>query len=49
MLIAFGLGIILDSWLGGRIADRVGPKCSLLIALALLLIIELVLPLVTTS
>ncbi|GHO50481.1 MFS transporter [Ktedonospora formicarum] len=49
MLVAYGLGVVLGSWSGGMIADRVGPTRPLILSLVLLLVIEIVLPLVTTT
>ncbi len=49
LLIVFGLGVISGNWSGGRLADRFGPKRPLMIFLVVLLIIESLLTLLTTS
>lgn len=49
LLVFFGLGIVLGNWLGGRLSDRFGPQRLLLPFLVTLLLIQLFLPLLTTT
>ncbi|EFH83301.1 MFS transporter [Ktedonobacter racemifer] len=49
MLVVFGLGVVVGNWSGGMIADRVGSQRPLLVSMVLLLIMEIVVPLVTTT
>jgi len=49
LLAFFGLGIVLANWMSGRLADRFGPHRLVVIFLVTLIMIQLVLPLVTTT
>ncbi len=49
LLACFGLGIVLANWISGRLADRFGPNLLVVVFLVTLIVIQLVLPLVTTT
>lgn len=49
LLACFGLGIVLANWMSGRLSDRFGPNLLVVVFLLTLLVIQLVLPLVTTT
>ena len=49
LLAFFGLGIVLANWMGGLPADRFGPHRLVVVFLVTLIVIQLVLPLVTTT
>jgi MFS transporter, DHA1 family, inner membrane transport protein len=49
LLAFFGLGIVLANWIGGLLADRFGPHRLVVVFLVTLIVIQLVLPLVTTT
>jgi DHA1 family inner membrane transport protein len=49
LLALFGLGIVLGNWTGGLLADRFGPDRLLPIFLVIAMLIQLSLPLVTTT
>jgi predicted MFS family arabinose efflux permease len=49
LLIVFGVGGTVGNWLGGRLADRLGPKRPLMVSLVVLLVIESSITLLTTS
>lgn len=49
LLAFFGLGILLASWISGKLSDRFGPHCLVMVFLSTLLAIQLILPLVTTT
>lgn len=49
LLAFFGLGIVLANWMSGRLADRFGPHRLVVVFLVTLVVIQLVLPLVTTT
>jgi MFS transporter, DHA1 family, inner membrane transport protein len=49
LLAFFGLGIILANWMSGLLADRFTPHRLVLVFLSTLIVIQLVLPLVTTT
>jgi predicted MFS family arabinose efflux permease len=49
LLAFFGLGIVLANWMGGLLADRFGPHRLVVVFLVTLIVIQLVLPLVTTT
>jgi DHA1 family inner membrane transport protein len=45
----FGLGIVLANWTSGRLSDRFAPDLLVVVFLVTLIVIQLVLPLVTTT
>jgi predicted MFS family arabinose efflux permease len=45
----FGLGIVLSNWMSGRLSDRFDPHLLVVVFLVTLIVIQLVLPLVTTT
>ena len=49
LLACFGLGIVLANWMSGRLSDRFGPDLLVVVFLVTLIVIQLVLPLVTTT
>jgi predicted MFS family arabinose efflux permease len=49
LLACFGLGIVLANWMSGRLSDRFGPDLLVVVFLGMLIVIQLVLPLVTTT
>ncbi len=49
LLAFFGLGIVLANWMSGLLADRFGPNLLVVVFLVTLIVIQLVLPLVTTT
>jgi predicted MFS family arabinose efflux permease len=49
LLACFGLGIVLANRMSGRLADRFGPTLLVVAFLVTLIVIQLVLPLVTTT
>ena len=49
LLVAFGLGVVIGNWSGGRLADHFGPHRLLLSGLVALLIVEAVITLASTS
>jgi MFS transporter, DHA1 family, inner membrane transport protein len=49
LLACFGLGIVLANWMSGRLSDRFGPNLLVVVFLVMLLGIQLILPLVTTT
>jgi predicted MFS family arabinose efflux permease len=49
LLACFGLGIVLANGMSGRISDRFAPELLVLIFLITLIVIQLALPLVTTT
>ena len=49
LLACFGLGIVLANGINGRISDHFGPNFLVVVFLVTLIIIQLVLPLVTTT
>jgi predicted MFS family arabinose efflux permease len=49
LLACFGLGIILANLMSGRLSDRFGPKPLVVVFLVTLIVIQFVLPLVTTT
>ena len=49
LLACFGLGIVLANWMSGRLSDRFNPNLLVVVFLVTLLVIQLVLPLVTTT
>jgi DHA1 family inner membrane transport protein len=49
LLAFFGLGIVLANWMSGRLSDRFGPDLLVVVFLVTLIVIQLVLPLVTTT
>ena len=49
LLACFGLGIVLANWISGRLSDRFGPSLLVTVFLVMLIVIQLVLPLVTTT
>jgi DHA1 family inner membrane transport protein len=49
LLAFFGLGIVLANWMNGRLSDRLSPHRLVVIFLVTLIVIQLVLPLVTTT
>ncbi len=49
LLAFFGLGIVLANWMSGRLSDRFGSNLLVVVFLVTLIVIQLVLPLVTTT
>jgi len=49
LLAFFGLGIVLANWMSGRLSDRFAPDLLVVLFLVTLIVIQLVLPLVTTT
>jgi DHA1 family inner membrane transport protein len=49
LLACFGLGIVLANWISGRLSDRIGPHRLVVVFLSTLQVIQLALPLVTTT
>lgn len=49
LLACFGLGIVLANGISGRLSDRFGPTLLVMVFLVMLIVIQLVLPLVTTT
>lgn len=49
LLVVYGLGVVIGSWSGGNLADRLGPNRPLLFAALLLIIVESLLALATRS
>ncbi len=49
LLACFGLGIVLANGMSGRLSDRFGPNLLVVVFLVALIVIQLVLPLVTTT
>jgi predicted MFS family arabinose efflux permease len=49
LLACFGLGIVLANGMSGRLSDRFGPNLLVVVFLVALSVIQLVLPLVTTT
>ena len=49
LLACFGLGIVLANGMSGKLCDRFSPNLLVVVFLATLLVIQLVLPLVTTT
>ena len=49
LLACFGLGIVLANGMSGRLSDRFGPDLLVVVFLVTLIVIQLVLPLVTTT
>lgn len=49
LLACFGLGIVLANWMSGRLSDHFGPDLLVVVFLVTLIVIQLVLPLVTTT
>jgi len=47
LLIAFGLGVVIGSWSGGKLADRFGSRRPLLISVGGVMILEAILSLTT--
>jgi DHA1 family inner membrane transport protein len=49
LLACFGLGIVLANWMSGRLSARFAPDLLVVVFLVTLIVIQLVLPLVTTT
>ncbi|TMC85042.1 MAG: MFS transporter [Chloroflexi bacterium] len=49
LLACFGLGIVLANGMSGRLSDRFGPNLLVVVFLVALIVIQLVLPLATTT
>jgi len=49
LLACFGLGIVLANWMSGRLSARFSPNLLVVVFLVTLIVIQLVLPLVTTT
>ena len=49
LLVAYGLGVVSGSWLGGALADRFGPDRPLIIFLSTLVVVEAALFFTTTT
>jgi MFS transporter, DHA1 family, inner membrane transport protein len=49
LLTFFGLGIVLANWMSGRLSDRFDPDLLVVVFLVTLIVIQLILPLVTTT
>jgi len=49
LLACFGLGIVLANGISGRLADRFGPHLLVMVFLVTLIMIQLILPLLTTT
>jgi predicted MFS family arabinose efflux permease len=49
LLACFGLGIVIANWISGRLSDRFGPHRLVVVFLVTLIVIQLALPLVTTT
>jgi MFS transporter, DHA1 family, inner membrane transport protein len=49
LLAFFGLGIVLANWMSGRLSGRFGPHRLLVVFLVTLIVIQFILPLVTTT
>lgn len=49
LLACFGLGIVLANGMSGKLSDRFGPQRLVVVFLVSLIVIQLILPLVTTT
>ncbi|GCF10338.1 MFS transporter [Dictyobacter arantiisoli] len=49
LLVAFGVGVVIGNWSGGQLSDRFGPNRPLVIFLIVLVFVQIILSLATTT